>query len=134
MLLTGVSVLQKVMVFKKMELEGGQPDEDDDPNMEQEGGQPDQNSDDGAQKNSTAKKKIVWYSMEEVLELRKNREAFKFFCFHFLASVVGIKKWEVNCNKMLVSEFVTASDEAWALLMLEGNWDKWMYEVETELK
>ena len=69
-----------------------------------------------------------------MLGLRKNREAFKFFCYNYVSSVVGLKKWEMNCKKMVVSEFVTVSDEAWALLMLEGNWDKWMYEIRTEIK
>ena len=53
------------------------------------------------------------------------------FVKSILKSVVGARTWSLNfgANK-LMCEFVTTSDEAFALLLLENNAAKWLEEVE----
>jgi len=44
------------------------------------------------------------------------------FCENFLARVVGITSWWDSCTKCTVSEMATASDEAFAYLLVENYW------------
>src|SRR5687768_10011769 len=48
------------------------------------------------------------------------------FAIHFVAVVIGRKKFDSYCWKHALSKFVTVSDEAFALLIFENNYDRWM--------
>lgn len=47
------------------------------------------------------------------------------FCNQFLACVTGKNDWKQQ-TKNLIRDFATVSDEAFALLVLENIWDKWI--------
>lgn len=44
---------------------------------------------------------------------------------HFLPAIVGNVDWRVKSREIVMSAFVTASDEAFCLLCLENAWDHW---------
>lgn len=62
-------------------------------------------------------------SLEEIMERRKNPEAYSFFCFFFVRKVVGATQFK-TCYESTrsISATVTESDEAFALCVLEGIW------------
>ncbi len=61
--------------------------------------------------------------------VRENPDvAFIFFEF-FLPPVVGRKKFKMNADLKEISNFVTVSDEAFAVLLLENSWEKWADEL-----
>ena len=63
-----------------------------------------------------------------ILEGRKQREAYAFFCHYFLPAVVGKKKWEKAMRAGgKVSNLATISDEALGLMFLENSWDLWTW-------
>ena len=65
-------------------------------------------------------------SWEDVIDLRKNTNAaYEEFCDLLLPSVVGKVKWKRNAHQKLLSQFITPTDEALCLLLLENNWDRW---------
>jgi hypothetical protein len=47
------------------------------------------------------------------------------FCDVFLPCVVGNTDWKLNRGSKKMSEYVTSSDEAYALLELENIWEVW---------
>ena len=68
--------------------------------------------------------------LEQIMELRDYSEktgeyAFFYFADKFLDGVAGRKAYKKNKTWALISDTVTISDEAFALLVLENNWDKW---------
>ena len=69
-------------------------------------------------------------SLENILDLRKDtNDAYsKFFCLHFLKPMVTDKIWKERCHSNVLSDedFVTITDESFALLVLENNWDFWV--------
>lgn len=67
-------------------------------------------------------------SMEEILEMRNpdSQHAYQDFFDNYVGAVYGKRDYRTNKLTMLVSEFCTKSDEAFALLCLENNWDRWM--------
>ena len=78
----------------------------------------------------TTKKRVTIYNpeygLEEFQELRSNREAFFAFMQHFLKQCY-IRKWTTKLsNAIKISSILTVSDEAFVLLILENNWDRWM--------
>jgi len=63
---------------------------------------------------------------KDVMELRKNKNlAYDKFCNVLLPSVVGRLKWKRYAHKKLLRQFVTPTDEALCLLLLENNWNRW---------
>lgn len=66
------------------------------------------------------------YTLEQFLELSPSGEPYQWFCKHLLPCVVGAKVWHKKHNKELVSTIATCSDEAFALLTLENNYERWM--------
>ena len=69
------------------------------------------------------------------MALRKNEDAFRWFAFRFLECVAGVNAWKKQKTKVTVSAFdpntkcpyVSVSDEAFALLLLENYLVKWKY-------
>jgi hypothetical protein len=64
--------------------------------------------------------------LEEIAKLRHaDFKVWSFFCEEFLPCVVGKSKWNHGCASSLMSTFVTVTDEALTLLLLENSWDTW---------
>ena len=64
--------------------------------------------------------------MEDILALRCDRnDAYTFFCLHFLRPCVTDRVWRLSSHLKRISDetFVTKTDEAFCLLVLENNWD-----------
>ena len=59
---------------------------------------------------------------------RKNMttSTFLFYCSDYLSAVVGMVEWKNKESKMKVREIATPSDEAFCLVMLENNYERWM--------
>jgi hypothetical protein len=66
------------------------------------------------------------YTLESILELSRSGEPYQWFCKQLLPCVVGAKLWHKKHNKELISTIATCSDEAFALLTLENNYERWM--------
>jgi hypothetical protein len=66
------------------------------------------------------------YTLEQFLELSQSGEPYQWFCKHLLPCVVGAKIWHKKHNKELIGTIATCSDEAFALLTLENNYERWM--------
>lgn len=69
-------------------------------------------------------------SLEQILEGRKEEEAYAHFCYYILPYVVGRSRWgymlRISSRKF---EWVASiSDEALGLLLLENSWDRWTWE------
>jgi len=64
-------------------------------------------------------------TLEDILKKRDNPECFFLFCDYFLSRIVGISVWREGCQKTKVSQMATASDEAFAYLLVENYWDSW---------
>ncbi len=67
----------------------------------------------------------VWYDLGDYRQLRAKPEAFFNFCMYFLPIVTGWLNFRQDRVIMAISDIATVSDEAFALLLLENNWDKW---------
>ena len=69
--------------------------------------------------------------LEDMLQGRSNAEAYTYFCHFFLPHVVGKNRWRNGIRKgAAINTLATVSDEAFALLLLENSWDRWLWEVD----
>ena len=64
-------------------------------------------------------------SLDEILELSRNEEVMEQFLEKFVSCVVGRIEWKRSCKDQPVSKVASATDEAFALLVLENIWDSW---------
>ena len=64
-------------------------------------------------------------SVERVKRLREDPIVYRWFCTHMVSSVVGVKHWLTNFRKSPLSNFVSVSDEAFALVNYENNLLRW---------
>lgn len=71
-------------------------------------------------------------TLPEFLELHEGREAYELFTREFIRRIVGEKEWLGNNYRALLSEYCTASDEAYGLLCIENNYDRWTYMQESK--
>lgn len=69
------------------------------------------------------------FSMEEVLQLSKGGRPYQWICTTFIGCVVGSKAWNKKKCKERFSEVATCSDEAFLLLTLENNYQRWLSEA-----
>ena len=53
------------------------------------------------------------------------KETFRVHCSHHLLAVVGVNKWKTKVTRVKVSKMATPSDEAFCLVALENNCDRW---------
>ena len=53
-------------------------------------------------------------------------ELFLMYCSDYLSAVVGMVEWKEKETKMLISEIATPSDEAFCLVTLENNYERWI--------
>ena len=49
------------------------------------------------------------------------------FLHWFIPSVIGTEKWRRDQKTTLFSDIVTVSDEAYLYVIVESNYDKWLY-------
>ena len=74
--------------------------------------------------------KLAWYpnQIETILESEDQTLIYTFYrvC---VSRAVGKRKWNEYSKKKLLREFVTPSDEALAMLIVENNVGKWMSEI-----
>jgi hypothetical protein len=61
----------------------------------------------------------------EIKEGRQNQRVYSWFCNSFLPAVVGTKHWADNHRTLEIREFVTTSDEAFAWVVYENNFERW---------
>lgn len=62
-----------------------------------------------------------------IIETRRNNlDMYMDFFTLFVAPVVGKKRFEDNCCRQKLSDFVTISDEALALILFDNNYDRWL--------
>jgi hypothetical protein len=64
-------------------------------------------------------------SLAHFSALSTNESAYLYFCTHFLKAVVGNAAWRLHALRQPLSAFVTISDEAFAMLTVENNYDRW---------
>ena len=59
---------------------------------------------------------------------RKNmtKKTFLICCSDCLSAVVGVVEWKTKESKMKASDIATPSDEAFCLVTLENNYERWM--------
>ena len=71
-------------------------------------------------------------SLQDMIALRtgpNQGRAYAFYCFHFLPCVLGRKNWVEGLRRGYEwKKFVSLSDEAYGLLVLENLWDQWQWE------
>ena len=58
----------------------------------------------------------------------KNYDVYFWVCTTMMKSVVGTLEWNPRHKKELLSNIATRSDEAFLVLTLENNYDRWMQE------
>jgi hypothetical protein len=64
-------------------------------------------------------------SIQEFLDLSKDPETFTLFLDSFVSCVVGRMEWKKMCREERISKVASATDEAFALLVLENIWEPW---------
>jgi hypothetical protein len=64
------------------------------------------------------------HTLEQFLKLSTSGEPYQWFSKHLLPCVVGAKLWHKKHNKELIGTIGTCSDEAFALLTLENNYER----------
>jgi hypothetical protein len=70
--------------------------------------------------------------MKEIILLHEgNKDDWFWFADKVVECVAGKRVWGKQKTMNTLTETVTASDEAFALLVLVNNWDKWKAEQET---
>ena len=82
----------------------------------------------GKPRNANNMNFIPVHSLDDFLELRKNEEAFETFVVNFLKPAYSAKWKAKRLEKTIkkISDIATISDEAFVMLTLENNWDRWI--------
>ena len=57
---------------------------------------------------------------------RQTNECYFDFANFFISPIAGKQKFETRCWRFAFSTYVTISDEAFALLLFENNYDRWL--------
>jgi hypothetical protein len=69
-------------------------------------------------------------SLVDVLKMRTNNgNAYELFCDKFVSLVVGRHDWKSRESTEMISSMATVSDEAFAILIFENNYDVWTEDV-----
>ena len=72
-----------------------------------------------------AKNKHNFVIPKNITNIRRNMpEKYFLFALHFIAPVVGKKKFDNYKTKFGMSKFVSVNDETFALLVFENNYDQ----------
>jgi len=75
-----------------------------------------------------------FYDLDEFLKLSQSGTAYTWMCTTLMPCVVGCKKWNKRHRKETLSVIATCSDEAFVLLTLDNNYNRWMAEAEWQLQ
>jgi hypothetical protein len=70
-------------------------------------------------------------TMDTILELSINQQTYLWFAQEFVRIVVGKKVWKSHAFRSDLSEFCSMSGEAFCLLTVENNYDRWSGMVES---
>lgn len=70
------------------------------------------------------------YSLVTLLRLSQEQASYEWLCCTFLGCIVGYKAWNKKRAKERISQIATCSDEAFLLLTLENNYQRWLCEAE----
>lgn len=67
-------------------------------------------------------------TLEQICELRAAEDGTTYYDFieYFVSAVVGKKKYKENKCEMLLSQYASKSDEAFAILLFDNNIDVWL--------
>ncbi len=57
--------------------------------------------------------------------MRESKTDYMFFCDHLLGAVTGMKRFAKDSRSRHISQIATVSDEAFALVLLENNFNVW---------
>lgn len=71
---------------------------------------------------------------DELLSPRDSLKSFLTFCSFFLPCTVGKVEYNQRAPCITISEFVTISDEAYTLIVIENSYKRWKAEAEDENK
>jgi hypothetical protein len=63
--------------------------------------------------------------MEKILGLSENMDSYLWFAQDFIRIVVGKKIWKSHAFRSKLSEFCVVSGEAFCLLVVENNYERW---------
>jgi hypothetical protein len=69
------------------------------------------------------------FTIETLLGLSKGVAPYQWMCTTFIGCVVGSKAWNKKRFKERISKISTCSDEAFLLLTLENNYQRWLAEA-----
>lgn len=72
--------------------------------------------------------------LEDVLVMSKDMMVHQQICENFLSDVVGAATWKKNYTCVELREFVSVSDMALLLLLLENSWERWTDKVDKKRK
>ena len=70
-------------------------------------------------------KKARMPEITDIAALRSAEGTYGWFATQFLPAVVGSRCWNANYRKKTLSLFVSISDEAFALVSFENNYERW---------
>jgi hypothetical protein len=73
-----------------------------------------------------AEEKKKFPRLSDILEMSQKESTYALFCAQFLRPIVGTTKWKNNFLRKRFRVYVTISDEAFALLTLENNYNRWI--------
>ena len=65
---------------------------------------------------------------KEVNYGRDNKKVYTWFCKHFMEAVVGTVKWNKNKANLPLRKFAPPSDEAFAMIVYQNNYNKWYHQ------
>jgi len=70
---------------------------------------------------------LVEVRAANAITVRRNmtKETFRAHCSDCLSAVVGMAEWKTKETQMKASKMATPSDEAFCLVTLENNHDRW---------
>lgn len=84
----------------------------------------------GEIKKKYAKANKLFPTMEDLLKLHQEEDHYLMFAKEFVRIVVGKSKWTHQCFRYNLSEYCSASGEAFCLLVLENNYMRWCGMIE----
>lgn len=70
--------------------------------------------------------------MGQLLDMRRRPKMYGRYCKAFLKCVVGDHKWRSNYLTRPIKTFVSKSDEAFVLVVLENSWHRWMHQYKNK--
>lgn len=97
-------------------------------NRKRKSGKKTSDSETAAKMVSDSETYVPAYTLKEFLEMRRNQDVYTMFVKTFLKPVYSLKWKAKRCQKdnQGVADMVTISDEAFVLLALENNYERWL--------